>query len=312
MDHVFIGSVQIQGNFTVSGNSIQENVISVTSQDPILGLGTPTPGAGYDGGLVIQKNPADINNANYSGTIVSATSNTATIQQSGTFNGWMIKITSGTGAGQNAIIISSAGSIVTVSPWTTIPDATSGYSLFAETNVALIYRPSLDEFLIGASYNDHTSPVINITPKPLVCSQIIQTNLEYVYYVGKHGSNSNSGRTIAQALLTFTYAATFAGQIVCFDAGIYSETPTFTSAVFAPNATITSFSSTGNVEIIPLRVLRPRIVLLKSRIFLLQQLRAVQYFFKPEERFLVRVIHLLKEIRLDQFQRREMFMDMLM
>lgn len=75
------------------------------------------------------------------------------------------------------------------------------------------------------------------------------TPQDQIYYVGKHGSDSNTGRSLENAFLTFTEAITEVNAqspsisnpftIVCLDAGIYSESLTLLSyvQVFAPNAT---------------------------------------------------------------------------
>lgn len=71
-----------------------------------------------------------------------------------------------------------------------------------------------------------------------------------VYYVGKHGSDSNDGRTDATAFLTFSHAINqaklqglssgYRWSIVCQDGGTYTETVTTDDwiNIYAPNATI--------------------------------------------------------------------------
>jgi hypothetical protein len=77
---------------------------------------------------------------------------------------------------------------------------------------------------------------------------ISATYAEYVpqsniYYVGKHGANTNVGTSIEQAFLTFSEAmsnAVSGDAIVCFDNGTYNEGLTCKDGVniFAPNATL--------------------------------------------------------------------------
>jgi hypothetical protein len=77
---------------------------------------------------------------------------------------------------------------------------------------------------------------------------ISATYAEYVpqsniYYVGKHGDNTNVGTSIEQAFLTFSEAmsnAVSGDAIVCFDNGTYNEGITCKDGVniFAPNATL--------------------------------------------------------------------------
>jgi hypothetical protein len=74
-----------------------------------------------------------------------------------------------------------------------------------------------------------------------------------VYYVGKHGSNSNNGLTINTALLTFTQAINLATLqspssnkrfvIICLDPGVYAENITTVQWVdiYAPNAVVEGF-----------------------------------------------------------------------
>jgi len=77
-----------------------------------------------------------------------------------------------------------------------------------------------------------------------------ETQNVQIYYVGKHGNDTNSGKTINTAFLTFGKAITAASgdtpsatngiSIVCFDGGQYTENiavPSFVSVV-ASNATL--------------------------------------------------------------------------
>lgn len=64
-----------------------------------------------------------------------------------------------------------------------------------------------------------------------------------IYYVGKHGNDTENGLTIEKAFLTFSAAmsvATSGDAIVCFDGGTYNEGITCKDGVniFAPNATL--------------------------------------------------------------------------
>jgi hypothetical protein len=71
------------------------------------------------------------------GTVVSATSTTATLESSGLLSdvnsNWKISIYAGTGSGQLRAITSVAGAIATVAAWTTTPDDTSKYALWNPT-----------------------------------------------------------------------------------------------------------------------------------------------------------------------------------
>jgi len=75
-------------------------------------------------------------------------------------------------------------------------------------------------------------------------------NNQYMRWVGKHGSDSNDGKTIEKAFLTFTaaIAASSAGfTVVCLDNGVYLEGITIPAniSVHAPNATIIGPTSGG-------------------------------------------------------------------
>lgn len=77
-----------------------------------------------------------------------------------------------------------------------------------------------------------------------------------IYYVGKHGNDSNDGKSVEQATLTFGAAKTLADaqtpsssnifNIICLDAGVYAESITLAAwtNIYAPLATIN-----GNVTL---------------------------------------------------------------
>lgn len=253
MEFAFKGDVNIIGNLRVTGTSVEEIVQSITTSDTIIGLGTPTPGSGYDGGVIIQRNPTDITNVDLSGTAVSATATTLTITQTGFsnnyFTGWIIKIVGGIGANQNSLVISSVDNVLTTAIWPTTPNNTSLYTLSRETNVGIIYKTISDTFFMGTTPSAHSAnTIIPAVPKSLLVKRIVQTQQESVYYVGKHGSNTNGGRTIADAFLTFGAAITASSTgdlIICFDSGNYAESVVANDRlIYAPNATITTASFT--------------------------------------------------------------------
>jgi hypothetical protein len=86
------------------------------------------------------------------------------------------------------------------------------------------------------------------------------TSQENIIYVGKHGNDSNNGKTLNDAVLTFSQAVTLATAespsatnrvaIVCVDAGIYSQTDSLDIPqhvdLYAPNATLERTGTTGN------------------------------------------------------------------
>ena len=101
---------------------------------------------------------------------------------------------------------------------------------------------------------------VTITPTAgsidLSAASVPPVNEDQIYYVAKSGNDLNSGRTIAQAFLTFGAAITAATAMIptaanrfviwCFDDGIYTEDVVGVPYVdiFAPNATLVA-TTTG-------------------------------------------------------------------
>lgn len=76
----------------------------------------------------------------------------------------------------------------------------------------------------------------------VLTGEVISDQID-ILYVGKHGNNSNDGKSLKDAFLTFGAAltASSAGDvIVCEDAGVYVENITMLSdrIIWAPNATL--------------------------------------------------------------------------
>ena len=72
---------------------------------------------------------------------------------------------------------------------------------------------------------------------------------ESTFYVGKHGSDTNGGKNISDAFLTFgaaIIASSTGDSIVCLDAGIYNEAVSLGNrSLFAPHATIAGPAGSG-------------------------------------------------------------------
>jgi len=246
-EYHMVGNFRLEGDLTVVGNTTNQDISTITAQDPLIGLGTPSPGAGYSGGVVIEQNYQDITQVDLTGNVVAATTSTVTIQQSAATNyyyGWMIKIISGTGANQYSLISASTGAVVSLKTiFTVVPDTTSVYTLSEETHAAIVYQPASGRFYMGMTPTDNTQQVvIEASPRPLLVERILQSQSEIIYYVAKSGLDTNNGGTIAEAFLTFSHAVSVVpsgGTIVCFDNGVYSEGPVFNyQNVFAPNCTL--------------------------------------------------------------------------
>lgn len=80
------------------------------------------------------------------GTVVSADAATVTLPDmpTGVNTSWRISIYAGTGAGQTRTVSSVVGNQLTVTAWVTVPDATSKYALFDESEELNAWRPFND------------------------------------------------------------------------------------------------------------------------------------------------------------------------
>lgn len=77
---------------------------------------------------------------------------------------------------------------------------------------------------------------------------------ENILYVGKHGNDSNNGRNLAAAFLTFGAATAVVPSgftIICLDSGKYIELVSIPDGVnlFAPNATVSAPIGSGTVAL---------------------------------------------------------------
>jgi len=122
------------------------------------------------------------------------------------------------------------------------PSATDGCSYFGNT----VEDNTAGDVSMHASSTNRTR--LDRTGDALIHEGLLKDQ-QQILYVGKHGSDSNSGKTLENAFLTFGAAKTAAGTpaseaaaitISCFDDGEYDEDLTHTQYVnvFAPNATI--------------------------------------------------------------------------
>jgi hypothetical protein len=227
MNNILFGNTQITGNLIVTGSD-------TILKDNILGLSSPQTTPGWDSGILAEKNYSDYGAPTFTGLITVATETTVTISQTIT-EGWAIFI-----GAQKRKVISVAALVITVdSPLSPVPSPGAAYSLYKETNTGLIYKTSEDKFYLCATPQDSLKKIItDIVPKTLVVNNIQQANPEQIIYVGKHGNNAWSGRTISEAKLTF--GAAVAANIVCLDSGIYNENITINFNLHAPQAQITS------------------------------------------------------------------------
>lgn len=95
-----------------------------------------------------------------SGGTRTLTDTNMTVMEIDDFTNYKIKITGGTGMGQNCRIVANGTNYFEIDkPWTTIPDATSTYSVFADTNVMYLvgnnastmyqYHAETDQWTLG-------------------------------------------------------------------------------------------------------------------------------------------------------------------
>lgn len=241
MQHTFIGNVNLKNNLTVDGdlNVLGTSTIidseTIVAKDNIIQVNTPATSSVL-AGLISSVHLDNLAGPQYSGLSGSASANTITVSQA-IQPGWAISV-----FGQKRIILSVSGFILTVAPWSSIPPIGSAYDLYRNTNAGFFYDQSNAKFLIGGTHNS-----MQIQGGILRIGRIEQELGEQITYVGKHGSDSFSGTTIAEAKLTF---GTLTGTVVCFDSGTYTSCTLNNGSLFAPNATITSLNISNSSAVI--------------------------------------------------------------
>ncbi len=246
MQNIFIGNnlfkndVVIDGNLEVKGTTTIINTDTLQIKDGLIGVNIP-PVSNRDSGILIEKNYNDITDAQYTGLLSGVTLNTATVSQTPQI-GYIIEA-----AGQKKLVTFVSGNTVTVSDWSPLPNIGDAYNLYTNVNAGFFYKPSTNKFYTGFTYNNSLDYTLNINPGVLSVHRIEQSVGEQVWYVGKHGHDSLSGRTIGESKLTFNAAS---GDIICLDSGIYNETVTVTGYLYAPNATINGIIMAGGTCVV--------------------------------------------------------------
>jgi len=168
------GTLTVSGDLTVNGTLTSLNTTDTTITDGIVAVNFEPASDGRDGGLWVGRTQADVilDTPAVSDT-AQAGSTSSTIVLAGTssavddfYNGWIIEITGGTGAGQVRAITDYDGGTVTatISPnWTTTPDGTSTYDIFNTPTPALFWDESNDEFAVAYTADPHTANPLTIT-----------------------------------------------------------------------------------------------------------------------------------------------------
>jgi hypothetical protein len=168
------GSLAVAGNLTVSGTLTSLDTTDTTMTDGIVAVNFEPMTDGRDGGLWVGRTQADIilDAPAVSGTAqVGSTASTIILEVGSSalddfYNGWLIRITGGTGAGQTRTVTDYVGGTLTatITPdWVTIPDATSTYDLFNTVTPAPIWDESNREFAMAYTADPHTANPLNIT-----------------------------------------------------------------------------------------------------------------------------------------------------
>ncbi len=239
------GDTLIRGNLTVQGVQSDHQVDTFIVEDNIIAIGQPPTTAGTDGGALISRHIDDITSGKVaeSGTAQGGASSTITLSllansTNGYYNNWYIKITAGPGTGEKKVITAYVGAtrVATVeSAWTVTPTAASTYNLYNKARIGFLWNETVDEAEIVGTVDNHTAENITVNAYcDLHVQRIIQAQQQQcIYYVGKHGVDTHTGRHINEAKLTFGAALTSAAAdtpsltnqivIVCMDSCIYTE-----------------------------------------------------------------------------------------
>lgn len=170
--------VYIGGNLTVLGS--QTNVVSQTLNigDNLVVINSG-PSSTRDAGVLIQRfqttndsGTGDVVNdtAAFSTIFVSASGTTAVFNIAASssdnfYNGWFIRVTSGTGTDQVRRITSYTGGTRTAtlaSAWTTAPSLGDGVSFYNRVYASQFYQKASDSFVLGFTSDDPGSSSITL------------------------------------------------------------------------------------------------------------------------------------------------------
>jgi len=267
-DKTFKNNVVIEGTTTTidSQNLLVEDQIIEINRNPV---------SSTDTGILYNRYQLDndsaqgdvVSDVQYdSGALQGATINTVTLKGTSSstdnfYKNMWIKIDSGAGINQVRKIINYTGVIKLAylsSNFTTIPSASDNYSIYDKTKIVVGFDESANEFIIAASYSEHSDSTFKIASHTPV--RFDRLSLENVntdasppftlqarnstIFVGKHGNNSWNGTSELSPKLTIQAginASSSGTTVVVLDSGSYTENLTFTSGVhlFAPSAKVT-------------------------------------------------------------------------
>jgi hypothetical protein len=177
------GKLLVENDAIIAGYRTQINSTNFTIADNLPIVNYPPLIVGRDLGLLGSRNITDIINGSPSaiGTATTGGLNTIELDPSSSevndfYNGYIINITAGTGAGQNRIITTYDGTTKQATVdinWTTVPDGSSVYSLFDSRNVAFSWIENGDYFVLGTTPDADTVDNLRINPGNLLVNNLI-------------------------------------------------------------------------------------------------------------------------------------------
>lgn len=230
--------VLIAGNLTVSGTTTTINTETLTIEDNIIIVNSGNGELGADGGMVIRRNQTS-NNTGVGGDVVtdsgagvvsaafqagSATPGTLVLSASASasddfYNGWWIKVTSGTGINQVRRVKDYVGSTRTATLYltadntatftdgldlVTAPAEADTYSLFNSPYIASFYDESADKWTLAFT---------NITPDPVPTAGISTVTIQRYAALDTGAITIQSNGTPANSTLTVNYINEFTSDI---------------------------------------------------------------------------------------------------
>lgn len=168
------GSLNVSENLTVSGALTSLDTTDTTITDGIVAVNFDPITDGRDGGLWVGRTQDDtiMDDPAASGTAqIGSTVNTIVLEVGSSavddfYNGWIIQLKTGTGAGQVRVVSDYDGATLTatISPdWITTPDGTSTYDIFNTVTPASFWDESNGEFAMAYTTDPHTANPLNIT-----------------------------------------------------------------------------------------------------------------------------------------------------
>jgi hypothetical protein len=168
------GSITVAGNLTVNGTLSSLNTTDTTITDGIVAVNFEPVTNGRDGGLwigrtqddIIMDVPAETGTAQVGSTASTIVLDLTSSASDDYYNGWIIELTGGTGAGQVRTISDYVGGTLTatVTPdWSTTPDATTTYDLFNTPTPAVFWDESSREVAVAYTADPHTANPLSIT-----------------------------------------------------------------------------------------------------------------------------------------------------